>query len=130
MIDGSPNNEIWIAFIAAATGIIGALGIKDIFPKLFLWWEEGRKEKRLSRSRNEEHIQNLYRRIEKLEDDLDNRRSFEIKAKTAFNSMIPLMKEMMKDHPHYVKLLEQLEENIFGGEITPADGHKKEKNNI
>ena len=124
----NPNKELWVALIAGLSGILGALGIKEVIPAILRWWEEKRADSKTRRMMKHDEIRKLYARIEKLEQENDSHRNFKIKTQTAFNSMIPLMKEIMKEHPQYVHLLEQLESNIFGGgDITPTDGSKKQE---
>lgn len=117
------NEQTINTLIGAAGGIIAALGLGKVIPALINWWEEKRDERKKSKSIKYQEIKALTERIENLEKELDRHRVFETKTKTAFNSMIPLMKEMMKNHPDYIKLLEQLQENIFGGDLTSADGN-------
>lgn len=117
------NNDIWIAVISAASGILTALGLGKVVPSLIKWWEEKQEEKRKDKAIRYEQITKLNERINVLEKELDKHRAFETQTRSTLNAMLPLMKEMMKDHPNYVMLLEQLENNIIG-KMVSADGKK------
>lgn len=115
------SNEIWIALIAAASGILTALGFGKIIPAVLEWWKTRTEERRKKNASRYEEIVKLNERINVLEKELDKHRAFETQTRSTLNAMLPLMKEMMKDHPNYIQLLEQLENNIIG-KTSPADG--------
>lgn len=112
------NNAIWIALIGAASGILGMLGVNEIVPALIKWNKEKREESRKNKAATKGEYEKLKDRIESLEKQLAHSKKFEYRTIAAFNGMVPLMKEMMKDHPSYIALLDQLEINIMGGDIA------------
>lgn len=116
------TNEIWIALIAAASGILTALGFGKIIPALLEWWKEKQESRKQTKALRYEELMKLKERINVLEDELDKHRAFETQTRSTLNAMLPLMKEMMKDHPNYIQLLEQLEKNILNGNKISADG--------
>lgn len=115
------TENIWIAFIAASAGLVTALGLGKIVPAIIDWWNKKTEYNRLKKMSSEDAIKALNDRINVLENELDKHRAFETQTRATLNAMLPLMKEMMKDHPNYVSLLNQLENNIIG-KITPSDG--------
>ena len=120
------NNSVVIAIISATSGILIALGAKEWVPSLVDWM----KFKTTSRAKREiirkKELEALNDRINTLERDLETERKLILQTQTTLRAMLPLMKEIMKDHPNYIALLEQLEKNIFGAN-TPTDGKNNEE---
>lgn len=117
------SNEIWLALIAGASGILGTLGVGKVIPAILKAWEEYRRKKSEQKEATKGEVQKLIDRIDKLERELDLYRRFETQTRSTLNSMLPLMKIMMKDHPDYVALLVKLENNIMGDTFS-AQGDK------
>ena len=115
------NNSLMIALVSAASGILIALGAKEWVPSLFDWL----KFKTTSRANREkirkEEIRILNERINDLEKNLEREKQISLQTQTTLRAMLPLMREIMKDHPNYITLLDTMENNIFGNK-TPADG--------
>lgn len=115
------HNNVWIALIAAAGGIATALGLNHVIPALVKWWHEKIDHNRQKKAATVGEFKRLNERINILESELDKRREFETQTRATLNAMLPLMKEMMREHPDYVRLLDQLERNIIGN-TTSSDG--------
>lgn len=117
------DNSVLIAVIGSLAAILGAFGAKEVTLSIIGWWKEQREERKKTKALKYQEITDMKVRLERMEKELDKHRQFEVQTISTLNSMIPLMKEIMKDHPDYVKLLEQLERNIIGGKpevnVTP-----------
>lgn len=117
------DNEVLNNLIIYGGGLITALGLNKIVPAIISYWEKRTEDARNRRKAEAETIDELKNRIDVLEEKLTKSQAFEVQTRSTLNAMIPLMKEMMRDHPHYVQLLERLEENIVGNpsaETPPA----------
>jgi hypothetical protein len=114
----SSNDAIWIALIGAISGIGTMLGLNKLVPTIIKWIEEKRDDRRKRKLATRDEYLKLTKRIDDLELKLDRAERFETQTRSTINGMIPLMKEMMKEHPVYVDLLKKLEENIIGEDIN------------
>lgn len=117
------NNQLWIAVVSGAGGVITALGLGKVIPAILKAWEENRTKKAEQKEASVGQVRELIDRIDNLEKELDHYRRFETQTRSTINSMLPLMKIMMAEHPDYVRLLDQLEENIIGDTFS-AQGDK------
>lgn len=119
------NENIWIAFISAFGGIAMSLGLNKVIPSFLLWFEEWRESKRTLKKEEAQKLQNLLDRVEQLEGEVSKYRNFKTRTDTAFRLMLPVISDVMKDHPGHIALFEQLKNIIFEEiETTSADGHK------
>lgn len=123
----SNENDIWITVLVSAGTILTALGIGKIIPAIITWHQEKRNLKEDGKAATQKQVQELRDLISKLESKLDQKERFEIQTRATVNAMLPLMKELMKDHPDYVRLLTSLERNIMGNEMISAQGEKDKK---
>ena len=110
------SNEIWIALIGAASGILTALGFGKIIPATIKAWEDWRENKRTLKAEEARKLDELLERVKQLEDEIDEYRNFKVRTETAFITLLPVIKEIMKDHPAHVALFEQLRQTVFGNQ--------------
>jgi flagellar biosynthesis/type III secretory pathway M-ring protein FliF/YscJ len=108
------GNDIITTALIYGGGILTALGVGKIIPGLIKWLEEKRQKKYDNQATTKKEFSELRRKVELLESNLDESRKFETQTRATLNAMIPLMKEMMKDHPDFVALLVSLQTNIIG----------------
>jgi len=123
MFESNNNSAIWIALISSVGGIATAFGLNKIIPAMIEWFKTKNKQRRERRSIKYREIGKLNSRIDMLEKELERERTFSVQTRSTLKAMLPLMKEIMKDHPNYILLLEQLEANVFG-ETTSGDGQQ------
>ncbi len=121
MLDETKNPQIWVALISSIGGIATAFGLNKIIPSVIEWFKTKNKQRRERRLIKYREIGKLNARIDTLEKELERERTFAVQTRSTLRAMLPLMKEIMKDHPNYISLLNQLENNVFG-ETTPSDG--------
>ena len=119
--ESNNNSQIWVALISSVGGIATAFGLNKIIPAIIEWFKAKNKQRRERRLIKYREIGKLNSRIDMLEKELERERTFAVQTRSTLKAMLPLMKEIMKDHPNYISLLEQLEKNVFG-ETTPGDG--------
>lgn len=106
--------DFWNNLIIYGGGLITALGLNKVAPAILDWWKIRTEDRRKAKASRYEEIMKMKERIRALEDDIDKHRAFEVQTRSTLNAMLPLMKEMMKDHPNFVSILNQLELNIIG----------------
>ena len=107
------SNEIWIALISAASGLIAALGLNKVVPSILKWWEDSRERKRTLKEEEKNQLNNLLKRVDDLEAQVDKYKAFETRTDTAFKLMLPVISDVMRDHPHHIELFKQLQSIIF-----------------
>jgi flagellar biosynthesis/type III secretory pathway M-ring protein FliF/YscJ len=110
------DNDIWIAVITGAGTLAGVLGFNKIMPAIIERFKETREDKRKKQSATKGEYEELRTKIEELEIKLDKSERFEIQTRSTLKAMLPLMRVMMKDHPEFVALLKQLEDNILSNQ--------------
>ena len=120
------SNEIWIALIGAASGILTALGFGKIIPSILKCWEEWRENKRTLKKEEAEKLQSLLDRVDQLENEISEYKNFKTRTDTAFRLMLPVISDVMRDHPNHIALFEQLKNIIFNEvDSTSADGRRE-----
>ena len=115
------NENIWIAIIGAASGILTVLGVGKIIPAIIDWIKEVRADKDKRYQETSSKLEELTARLERVEKELSVEKGINQRMQSTLRSMLPLMRTMMNDVPAHVALLDQLEANIFG-DLTPTDG--------
>ena len=115
------SNEIWIALISAAAGLIGALGLNKVVPSILKWWEESRERKRTLKEEEVQKLHDLLDRVEQLEDEVNKYKNFKTRTDTAFRLMLPVISDVMRDHPNHIALFERLQDIIFEESDIPQD---------
>ena len=121
--ESNNNSQIWITLITSMAAIATAFGLNKIVPAIIDWFKSKNKQRRERRIIKYREIGKLNSRIDMLEKELERERTFSVQTRSTLKAMLPLMKEIMKDHPNYILLLEQLEANVFG-ETTSSDGQQ------
>lgn len=104
----------WNNLLIYGGGLATALGLGKIVPAIIDWWKIKTEDRRKAKASRYEEIMKMKESIQLLEQELDKHRAFEVQTRSTLNAMLPLMKEMMKDHPNFVLVLNQLELNIIG----------------
>ena len=121
------DNSIVIAIIGSAGTILLALGANKWGSTFMEWVKEKNRLKSDKATYKHSQIEKLNKRIEKLEYSVTEERNRLLRTHTILNSMLPLMRIIMKDFPEHVYLLDQLQNEIFEYK-TSADGNADKKN--
>lgn len=106
--------DFWNNLLIYGGGLITALGLNQVVPAIIDWWKIKTEDRRKAKASRYEEIMKMKESIKLLELELDQHRAFEVQTRSTLNAMLPLMKEMMRDHPNFVSVLNQLELNIIG----------------
>jgi len=121
------DNSIVIAIIGSAGTILLALGANKWGSTFLEWVKEKNRIKSDKASFKNSQIQKLNNRIDELEKSVQEERNRILRTHTILNSMLPLMRIIMKDYPEHVYLLDSLQKEIFEYK-TSADGNTDNKN--
>ena len=121
------DNSIVIAIIGSAGTILLALGANKWGATFMEWVKEKNRLKSDKASYKSSQIQKLNNRIDELEKSVQEERNRILRTHTILNSMLPLMRIIMKDYPEHVYLLDSLQKEIFEYK-TSADGNTNNKN--
>jgi len=120
------DNAIVLAIIGSAGTILLALGANKWGATLMEWIKEKNRIKSDKATYKHSQIEKLNRRIDELEKDVQEERTRLLRTHTILNSMLPLMRIIMKDFPEHVYLLDQLQNEIFEYK-TSADGNENKE---
>jgi len=120
------DNAIVLAIIGSAGTILLALGANKWGSTFMEWVKEKNRIKTDKETYKHSQIQKLNNRIDELERSVQEERSRLLRTHTILNSMLPLMRIIMKDYPEHVSLLDSLQKEIFEYR-TSADGNPENK---
>jgi len=123
------DNSIVIAIIGSAGTILLALGANKWGATFMEWVKEKNRLKSDKASYKSSQIQKLNNRIDELEKSVQEERNRILRTHTILNSMLPLMRIIMKDYPEHVYLLDSLQKEIFEYK-TSADGNTNKKQEV
>jgi len=118
------DNAIVLAIIGSAGTILLALGANKWGATLMEWIKEKNRVKSDKATYKLSQIVKLNNRIDELELLFQGERNRLLRTHTILNSMLPLMRIIMKEYPEHVYLLDSLQNEIFEYK-TSADGKPK-----
>lgn len=120
------DNAIVLAIIGSAGTILLALGANKWGSTFLEWVKERNRVSKEKETEKSSQVEKLNKRIDSLERNVAEERSRIARTHTILNSMLPLMRIIMKDYPEHVKLLDSLQNEIFEYR-TSADGNAEKK---